>query len=70
MNEPVDWTLATWEGSRRRQHQEFLALSFREKMEAIEEMGVVPERLTRERRRRGERVVGPHGKDLPFPEGG
>jgi hypothetical protein len=37
----VDWTLATWEGHRRRQHAEFRALSFREEVAAMERMGMV-----------------------------
>lgn len=35
---PIDWSLTTWKGSRRKQHQEFHALSFSRKMEIIEEM--------------------------------
>lgn len=38
MGEPTDWSLATWEGSRRRQHQEFLALPFAEKLAVIEQL--------------------------------
>lgn len=34
----VDWGLGTWKGSRRRQHQEFYALSFAEKLDRIEQM--------------------------------
>ena len=38
-NEPeIDWSLCTWKGSRRKQHQEFYALSFGEKLAQIEEM--------------------------------
>lgn len=39
MNPEADWTLATWEGSRRQQHREFAALSFRRKLEVIEQLG-------------------------------
>lgn len=38
MSEPIDWSLTTWEGNRRRQHLEFRRLSFREKMKVIEEL--------------------------------
>jgi hypothetical protein len=42
MTEPnddqIDWSLCTWNGSRRRQHQEWHALSFAEKLAQIEEM--------------------------------
>lgn len=41
MDKAIDWTLTTFEGSRRRQHQEFLALSFREKLQAMEDMAEV-----------------------------
>jgi hypothetical protein len=38
-NEPeIDWSLCTWKGSRRKQHQEFYALPFGEKLSQIEEM--------------------------------
>ena len=31
-----DWDSTTWEGKRRRQHAEFQALTFREKLKVIE----------------------------------
>ena len=34
----IDWSLATWKGSRREQHRVHLALPFRRKIELIEEM--------------------------------
>ncbi len=34
----IDWSLCTWKGSRRRQHEDFHALPFRRKLEIIEEM--------------------------------
>jgi hypothetical protein len=38
-NEPeIDWSLCTWKGSRRKQHQEFHAIPFSRKMEIVEEM--------------------------------
>ena len=36
--EEIDWSLTTWEGSRRRQHQEYYALPFSEKLRRLEEM--------------------------------
>jgi hypothetical protein len=45
MPEPADWSTATFEGNRRRQHQEFYALSLREKIKRIEEMAEVTARL-------------------------
>jgi hypothetical protein len=38
-----DWTLATWEGNRLAQHRAFQALSFRDKVRAIENLGEVTE---------------------------
>lgn len=39
MTDDIDWSLTTFEGNRLRQHREFLALSFREKMQWIENRG-------------------------------
>jgi hypothetical protein len=40
-DEEIDWSLTTFEGNRCRQHQEFRALSFRDKLIRIEQMGIV-----------------------------
>lgn len=45
MTEEIDWTLATWEGTRRRQHREFRALSFREKVRVLEQLDEVARAL-------------------------
>jgi hypothetical protein len=34
----IDWNLTTWKGSRLQQHREFYRLSFRQKIEVLEEM--------------------------------
>lgn len=34
----IDWSLTTWKGNRLQQHREFQALSFRQKLQVIEEM--------------------------------
>lgn len=34
----IDWSLTTWKGSRLQQHREFYKLSFRRKIEILEEM--------------------------------
>jgi CRISPR-associated protein Csx17 len=34
----IDWSLTTWEGSRRAQLRRWLALTVRERLQAIEEM--------------------------------
>jgi hypothetical protein len=52
MTREPDWTLATWEGNRRIQHREFQALSFREKLRAIEDLGEVTEFFMRRAKER------------------
>ena len=44
-HEPTDWSLATFEGLRRAQHEAFRALSFREKLLRLEEMDEVAKQL-------------------------
>ncbi|MFI5309703.1 MAG: hypothetical protein ACHQQ3_00605 [Gemmatimonadales bacterium] len=41
MADEPDWTLVTWEGNRLRQHREFQALTFRQKLQVIENLGEV-----------------------------
>jgi len=41
MSDVSDWSATAWEGNRRRQHQEFLALSFRDKLIVLEQLGEV-----------------------------
>lgn len=53
MAEPIDWSITTWEGNRLRQHREFRALPFREKMEVIEQLGEVGALFAERRRSRG-----------------
>ena len=37
-DEEIDWSLCTWKGSRRKQHQDFHAIPFSRKLEIIQEM--------------------------------
>ncbi len=53
MAEPIDWGVATWEGHRRSQHQEFMALTLREKLMVIEQLGEVAAFFAERRRARG-----------------
>ena len=53
MAEPIDWGVTSWEGHRRRQHQEFLALPFRDKLVVIEQLGEVAAFFMERRRARG-----------------
>jgi len=41
----IDWTLTTWEGSRRAQLRHALAMTLRERMEAVEGLADVARRL-------------------------
>ena len=41
----IDWSLTTWEGSRRAQLRYALTLTLRERMEAVEGMGDVARRF-------------------------
>ena len=47
-----DWTAATFAGNRRRQHEEFRALSFRDKLLVLEQLAEVAEYFQSRRRRR------------------
>lgn len=38
MADESDWSVTTWEGNRRQQHRDHLALSFREKLVRLEQM--------------------------------
>ena len=53
MPDPIDWEAASWEGRRRRQHQEFMALPLREKLLVIEHLGDVAAFFAERRRARG-----------------
>jgi hypothetical protein len=70
MTEPIeseiDWTLCTWKGSRRRQHQEFHAIPFRRKLELIEEMNEAAVRIATTRHAQGLAYVDPYtGERVP-----
>lgn len=49
----IDWSLCTWKGSRRRQHEEFYALPFRRKLEIAEELSAFTQATLESRRRKG-----------------
>jgi len=55
-----DWTSASFDGNRLRQHRAFLALPLREKLDRIEEMGEVARALGGAR----------HASRRPRPRGG
>jgi hypothetical protein len=45
MEPKIDWTLTTWEGSRREQLRRWRALSLRDRFRAIEDMAEISQRL-------------------------
>ncbi len=53
MPESADCTLPSWAESRLRQHREFLALPFRQKVVILEQLGEVAEHFAARRRARG-----------------
>ena len=61
------WPSATWEGNRRLQHQAFMALTFREKIQEIERMSEVQALFEYSRARAGLPIRDGVG---PRPSGG
>lgn len=60
-DDPI-WRLGTWEGNRRRQHEEFRALPLRDKIAIIEQLGEVTALFAARRRVRGLPVSTPEGR--------
>ena len=56
------WRFGTWEGNRRRQHEEFRALPLRDKIAIIEQLGEVTALFAARRRVRGLPVSTPEGR--------
>jgi len=56
----IDWSLCTWKGSRRKQHQDFHAIPFSRKLEIIEEMNRSALAATERRRARGQPYIDPY----------
>ena len=56
----IDWSLTTWKGARRKQHQEFHAIPFSRKLEIIEEMNRHALATLAERRARGLPYIDPY----------
>ena len=52
MSDEADWECATWEGNRRQQHREFLALSFQEKLVILDQPSEVTQWFAARRRQR------------------
>ena len=62
MPDDAVWRLGTWEGNRRRQHEEFRALPLRDKIAIIEQLGEVTALFAARRRVRGLPVSTPEGR--------
>lgn len=60
----IDWSLTTFEGLRRKQRQEFAALSFEEKLERVEQMGELVEMFEAQRKARNEKAA----SEVPLPQ--
>ena len=67
-NPEIDWSLCTWKGSRRRQHQEFHALPFHRKLEVIEEMNRHAHATIAQRRARSLPYIDPSTGEMVRPE--
>lgn len=63
----VGWESTTWEGNRRRQHEEFMALSLRAKLKEIERLSEVQASLEAARAKAG--AVGLPNVRTPGPSG-
>ncbi|MBN8598992.1 MAG: hypothetical protein J0L78_15070 [Planctomycetes bacterium] len=64
MPDEIDWSLTTFEGLRRKQRQEFAALSFEEKLERVEQMGELVEMFEAQRKARNEKAA----SEVPLPQ--
>lgn len=65
----ADWDASSWAGNRRRQHREFRALPFREKVAVIERLGEVADFFAERRRLRGLPRSPRRGSDATGSEG-
>jgi hypothetical protein len=62
----IDWSLTTWEGSRRAQLRDWMKLSLTEKWQAVEEMGDLARETIERRRRQGLPYIDPFtGERVP-----
>jgi hypothetical protein len=66
-DDPIDWSLTTWKGSRLQQHREFHALPFARKLELIEEMCEQIAQMIASRQRRGLPYIDPFTGDAVAP---
>ncbi len=67
--EEIDWSLTTWKGSRRQQHQQYLALSFRQKLESLEALCDLSRNFLEQRRKAGLPYIDPYTGEVVRPPG-
>ncbi len=65
--EAIDWSLCTWEGARREQHRRYNQLSFRKKMESLEEMCDLGRRFLEIRKKKGLPYIDPYTGEVVRP---
>lgn len=53
----IDWTLTTWEGSRRESLRRWRRLTLRAKLQAVEDMGDLANHFREQRLKRGQPIV-------------
>lgn len=61
MADDIDWSLTTWEGSRRETLRRWRRLSLREKLQALDEMNELADHFRQRREQRGLPTCGPDG---------
>jgi len=59
----IDWSLTTWEGSRRAQLRDWMKLSLTEKWQAVEEMADLARETIERRRQQGLPYIDPFTRE-------
>lgn len=59
-DEEIDWSLTTWEGSRRAALRDWMKLTLTEKWQAVEEMADLARSMLERRRKRGLPYIDPY----------
>jgi hypothetical protein len=60
----IDWSLTTWEGSRRVQLRDWMKLSLTEKWQAVEEMADLARETIERRRQQGLPYIDPYTREF------
>lgn len=59
----IDWSVTTWEGSRRAELRDWMKLTLTEKWTALEEMGDLARATIKSRRKRGLPYIDPYTRE-------